>query len=137
MPLRDLIALVMLLALAVALAAGNLLITARRSAIPLPLQGTVTRVEVRPEKHPGKDDVYLVHLESGDVVELDAELAKQLSPGATVSKGAGDRTLMVNGEAVGLYCSRDFYGMMVTMPIAMALLLAAAIWSFSVSRRGA
>ena len=55
------------LAVVVALAAANVWVTFRRSGIPASLDGTVDRIEVRPEKHPGLDDVHLVTIAGKEV----------------------------------------------------------------------
>jgi hypothetical protein len=61
---------VILLALAVVLAAGNVWFAAARSTIPLAIDAEVKRKEVRHEKHPPRDDVWILDLEAISKPEL-------------------------------------------------------------------
>ncbi len=68
-----------------------------RSALPLSLDGTVTSVEVRHEKHPGVDDAWFVALDGGRPRHLDRDVAALLEPGDRVTKDAWSRTVTVDG----------------------------------------
>ena len=52
----------MLILLAVLLSLSDIAFAAWRSMIPMAVHGRVQSIEVRREKNPGKDDVYLLHL---------------------------------------------------------------------------
>ena len=69
-----------------ALAAWSLAV---RSTIPMALDGTVTSIETRHEKHPGVDDVWLVAID-GDQRHLDTEIAVGLSVGDHLEKERWD-----------------------------------------------
>jgi hypothetical protein len=109
-----------LIGLAMAFAVANIAVTAHRSLIPVALDGTITKMELRHEKHPGVDDVWLVTV--GDrLLHVDDEVAFQLHHGATVAKGAWETTLTVDGRQVGLALSPDAVGMLVVMPLAVVV----------------
>jgi len=117
----------------VALAAWSL---SARSAIPLELSGTVTQVEVREEKHPGVDDVWVVYVD-GDPRHLDAELAADLEVGDRISKDRWDTGLVVNGTTRGLSLSDDARAMFGVGPLAVLLVTLLALpgrW-FALRRR--
>jgi len=103
-----------------ALAAWSLAV---RSTIPIPLDGTVTSIETRQEKHPGVDDVWLVAID-GDQRQLDSEIAEGLSVGDHVAKERWDTRLELNGEARSLHLSDDSRAMLFLAPI-LALTAAA------------
>ena len=110
----------LLLAGVVAFAALNVVETVRRSWIPSAVDGTVESIQVRTEKNPGVDDVWLVTVD-GDTDHVDAEVGRRLAEGDMVSKAAGATTLQVNGRAVPLQLSRDARGMLVVMPLVVVL----------------
>ena len=110
-----------------ALAAWSLAV---RSTIPMALDGTVTSVETRHEKHPGVDDVWLVSID-GDQRHLDTEIAVGLSVGDHLEKERWDTHLEVNGEARSLHLSSDARAMLFLAPI---LALTAAV--LAVPQRG-
>ena len=101
---------------------GNLWTTLNRSTVPLSFDGVVTDVELREEKHPGVDDVYILYLGS-DAFVIDSEVASQIKTGDRVQKDAWSTDLRVNGESVTLGTSRDFEGMVIAMPLIMAAIL--------------
>lgn len=109
--------LVTLAALFAALAAWSL---AARSTIPLPLDGTVTQVEVREEKHPGVDDVWMVYID-GDPRHLDAELAAALEVGDRISKDRWETSLVVNDTTRDLTLSDDARAMFGVAPLSVLL----------------
>ncbi len=109
-----------LLVLAALLALGNLWFTFHRSGIPAALTGRVGRVEVRPEKHPGLDDVHLVTV-AGREIHLDAEVATLLAEGDEVRKSAWSTEIEVHGRTDAIGVSRDFLRMALAMPLLMAL----------------
>jgi hypothetical protein len=117
---------VLLITAAVVLAAGNIWYAAARSTIPLSLHDQVVDIEMRREKHPGKDDVYLLQLRSGRVLQIDPTIARVITPGSQISKDAWSRTLQIDSQAMDLKWSPDFYGMIRAMPAMMLLLLATA-----------
>ena len=98
--------------------------TISRSLIPRELVATVERIEVRHEKHPGIDDVWLVHFD-GDAVHVDAAVAQQLAEGLAVRKGAWATTLLSGSEAIPLGLSREARGMLWVMPLTVLSAVAA------------
>lgn len=99
--------------------------TAARSAIPLAWDGTVTRVEVRHEKHPGVDDAWFVSVD-GEETHVDAYVASLVREGVRVEKDRWERTLRVDGAAHPLRYTRDARRMLLVAPaIAGAAALAA------------
>lgn len=76
-----------------------------RSTIPTELQGTVTAIELRHEKHPGVDDVWLISVDKGPLHHVDADVAALLEKGDRVRKDAGDTTLIVNDAPQALSLS--------------------------------
>lgn len=113
-----------------ALAAWSLAV---RSTIPLALDGTVTSIETRQEKHPGVDDVWLVAI-GGERRHLDTEIAEALSVGDHVTKERWDTRLEVNGEERSLHLSHDSRSMLFLAPI---LALTAAVLAVPQRRSGA
>ena len=77
-----------------------------RSSIPMAIDAEVTSLEVRTEKHPGVDDVWLVGLD-GETHHLDAAVARRLPVGARVSKDRFARAMTVDGDRVELAPSDD------------------------------
>lgn len=87
-----------------------------RSTIPTALHGTVTGVEVREEKHPGVDDVWMVYVDDARPTHVDAAVASPLGVGDRVTKDRWDSTLHVDGEPQDLELSDDAQAMMVLAP---------------------
>lgn len=116
-PSRAVAAATFLLVLAVAFALVSVAAMVSRSAIPHALDGTVAHIEVRREKHPGVDDVWLVHLDDGSRLHVDAATAQRLDEGSRVRKPAWQATLAVDGEPVRLALSDDAIGMLWVMPL--------------------
>ncbi len=106
--------------LIVGLALGNLYTTLHRSGIPLGLDGVITRIEIRHEKHPGVDDVPLIWL-GNRAVHLDPEAARELRPGEKIFKRPMESSLQTPRGPVRLHPSRDFKGMAVLMPLIVLL----------------
>ena len=80
------------------------------------MHGTVARVEIRHEKHPGIDDVYLVEI-GGRTFHLDSAIASRLTQGDLIKKKGWSRSMKVNAQTVRLRVSPDFKGMLVAMPL--------------------
>jgi hypothetical protein len=120
---------VSLIAIATLLAAGNIWCAAARSLIPLALNDRVDRIELRREKHPGKDDVYLIALHGGSVLQIDQPVAEAMAIGSSVKKDAWSRTIQVDSRVVDLSWSADFQGMIKAMPAILAVVVAAAAWA--------
>ena len=102
----------------------NIGATVHRSLIPVGLDGTVARVEVRREKHPGIDDVWLVDVGQRRV-HADASIAQRLPEGTAVSKPPWSATLTADGQRIPLRLSGDAVGMLWVMPLAVAAAAAA------------
>ena len=109
-----------LLVLLLALALANLWSTFHRSGIPVALSGRVERVELRTEKHPGLDDVYLVRV-GGRTTHLDADVASLFEVGADVQKAAWSRSLTTSRGVQQISVSTDFKRMTIAMPLIVAL----------------
>jgi hypothetical protein len=107
--------------------------TVSRSLIPHGVDAIVSAVEVRREKHPGVDDVWLVHLDDGRRLHVDAALASRLREGSRVAKARGETQVAVDGAPVVLDFSRDALGMLWVMPL--TLLSGAAAAAASLRRR--
>ncbi|MGE0758899.1 MAG: hypothetical protein AB7F89_08385 [Pirellulaceae bacterium] len=116
----------LLIALAGALVAGNLWYSAARSLIPLALADEVRDVEVRREKHPGRDDVHLLTLRDGRVMHIDQAVATKVFIGSQLAKEAWSHELRVDDGEVALSWSDDFRGMRVAMPLVFAIVVATA-----------
>lgn len=97
-----------------------------RSAIPFHLDGTVTSIDVREEKHPGVDDAWFVGV-NGDDQHLDTALAKTLRIGDTVAKSRWDTTMIVNGQSRSLHLSNDAEAMLLLAPAAILTCAALAL----------
>lgn len=95
---------------------GNVAETFRRSTIPFQLTGTVDALEIRREKHPGLDDVYLLWMK-GHAIQVDAEVAKALQRGDHIAKPAWSNKLNTPRGQIALRVSEDFKGMLLTMPL--------------------
>ena len=90
-----------------------------RSTIPWHLNGTITEIDVRPEKHPGVDDAWYVSVD-GEARRWDATIAKRLEVGDHVAKDRWSTTLSVGQHDVPLSLSRDAKGMTLLGPILFA-----------------
>ena len=127
-PRASRIALALVAAVVVAFAAAGARALAARSTIPVAIDAEVTSVEVREEKHPGVDDVWLVGLDDG-THHLDAAVARTVQVGDRVVKERFSRTLLVDGEPVALRLSDDARMMLGVAPgtAAVAVVLAALL----------
>lgn len=105
-----------LVAAALVLAGGNLWVTLARSTIPLHIDGRVSDIELRFEKNPGVDDVYLVTV--GDrTIHVDAAVGPRLGVGNRLRKDRWERHIHVDDRAIPLSPSRDFRRMLGAMPL--------------------
>lgn len=119
---------VLLVTSALFLAAANLWYSAARSTIPLALNDQVNKIEVRREKHPGKDDVYLLTLRSGQILQVDRPVADAININHSIQKEAWARTLQIDSKVLNLGWSADFHGMIRAMPGTLLVVIATAIW---------
>lgn len=115
-----------LLLAALVFCAGNVAATLCRSTIPLELDGVVTRLETRSEKHPGIDDVHLLHLSSRETIQVDAEVAHHLRRGDRVVKRRWGTRLTTQRGSFALTPSADLRGMLAAMPLVLALTVLAS-----------
>lgn len=113
--------------LGVAFAALAVWTTAARSAIPLAWHGTVTRVEVRHEKHPGVDDAWFVFVD-GKEVHVDQAVAALVREGARVDKDRWQRSLRVDGTDHPLRYGTDARRMLLVAPAIAAAAALAAVY---------
>ena len=109
------VALALIAAVVVAFAAAGTWALVARSTIPVAIDAEVTSVEVRGEKHPGVDDVWLVGLD-GRTHHFDAAVARAVAVGDRVVKERFSRTLLVDGEPVPLRLSDDARAMLWVAP---------------------
>lgn len=116
-----------LLAIGVAFAGGNLWYTAARSTIPLELNGTIVSKQRKAEKWRGVDDVYLLVLDSGRRVQVDAAVFDAVAERQMIRKQAWDRTLEADGQAVPLDWSADTRGMLWAMPLMVLVCVAVGV----------
>lgn len=129
MPSPRLFTIAGLLAAAVALALGNVWFTAARSTIPLALHGVVKAKEVRREKHPGHDDVFLLALDSGRSLQVDAAVYQAVTKGESLSKSPWSEQLVHGHRTLALAWSADARGMFAAMPATILVMLALAVLS--------
>lgn len=118
-----------LLLLGLALGCGNIWVVAARSTIPLALNAEVIEVELRHEKHPGKDDVCLLHFATGEALHVDASVFKKIRAGDFVRKLPWSFEIVVNDESTPLMWSADFYGMIAAMPTILIALIATGFFA--------
>jgi hypothetical protein len=111
---------VILLAVVLALAMGNLWFTLLRSGIPRAFAGTVERIELREEKPGADDDVYLVTV-GARTMHLDAEVARELRERESISKRAWSAEIRTPRGPIRLHPSHDVVGMAVVMPVVIVL----------------
>ena len=111
-----------LLALALLFSAMGLATAARRSLIPTAVHGRVTNIEVRREKHPGRDDVYLVAVEGRSRV-VDRPVAEVVATGDQVDKDRWDARLQTSRGSRPLRYSDDVRGLLATLPVVLAAVL--------------
>jgi len=121
------LAISILLVLATALAVANVWFTAARSTIPLAVSGAVVRKEVRQEKHPPRDSVWLVRLDGQQVVQVDQAVFDAVEVGDDLRKERWSRKLLCNQQAIELDWSADTRGMLWAMPLSVGIIFAAAL----------
>jgi hypothetical protein len=107
---------------------ANIWVTASRSLIPRGVEGEVTSMDRRLEKHPGEDDVYLVGWDQGALVQVDRPVFEQVRQGAIIRKDAWSSAMQVDGKSVQLQFSRDFFGMVALALPASVVLLVYSRW---------
>ena len=118
-----------LLLLGFAFAAGNIWIAAARSTIPLGLNEKIAEKKIRREKHPGRDDVYLLHFNSGRTLHVDESVFESVHVGDSLSKEAWSKRLTHNQNVTELSWSSDFNGLIWVMPGALIVMLATAVYT--------
>lgn len=111
----------------VALALANVWISAARSTIPLELDDRVLAREIRTEKHPGNDDVYLLHLDPSGLTQVDRNVYEAAREDDSLRKGSWSRTLIIGANPFDLEWSTDFRGMVIAMPLTLVVLLLTAV----------
>jgi hypothetical protein len=110
-----------LLIIAVALAAANLWFAAIRSTIPLALDDIVGEREIRIEKHPGVDDVYLLTMKRAGTRQVDKPVYDQVKEGDRLRKRAWETRLMAGQRIVRLVWSADARGLAAVMPAVLII----------------
>lgn len=119
-------AVVLLLAMAFIFSELGAWSLAERSTIPISLDGTITDIEVRSEKHPGVDDVWIVWI-NGTGHHLDAAIASEMSVGEDVSKERWQKHLVVDGAKRPVSLSGEARAMLYLSPVMMLLCAALAL----------
>jgi hypothetical protein len=107
---------------------ANIWVTANRSLAMRSMEGVVTGMDRRLEKHPGEDDVFLLAWDGGPMVQVDSTLFERLHLGAIVGKEAWSMSIRVDGRQQELSLSRDFWGMLALALPAVIVLLYYARW---------
>jgi len=111
------------------LAAANIWLAAARSTIPLQLDDEVIGMRQLGEKHPGKDDVYLLDLHQQGRLQVDKHVFDVVKKGTRIRKVRWSRQIEHDGHTTVLEWSTDLRGMLWVMPgilIVMLLTLASA-----------
>lgn len=116
-----------LVLLACLLAAANIWFAAARSTIPLRLSDKILGKEIRREKHQGRDDVHLLHLERRGQVQVDREIFESVQVGQTLQKEGWSHELKHGDQIVTLHWSQDYRGLLRAMPGCLAVLIAMAV----------
>jgi hypothetical protein len=121
----------MLFFLAVALALANVWISAVRSTIPVKFDDRVVSREVRTEKHPGNDDVCLLYLDPAGLTQVDRRVYEAVQDGDSLQKASWSRTLNIGANSFELKWSIDCRGMVIAMPLTLAVILltGTVVWS--------
>ncbi|MCC6511938.1 MAG: hypothetical protein IT423_22765 [Pirellulaceae bacterium] len=119
MPRHKILPIILLYLLGIFFAGWNLWTTASRSTIPLAMDGVIHRKVRLIEKQPGVDDVYLIHLDNGQSIQVDEYFYKSVHQGESITKLAWERVVKVDGARAPLEFSGDFRGMLIAMPITM------------------
>ena len=128
---------VLLFALAALLAGVNTWFTAARSTIPLALDTTVLRKDVRRKKHEGRDDVYLLELTRLGQIQVDREIYESVSVGEILKKKRQSHELLHDDRLLLLDWSRDHQGMLAAMPMCLGILAALLATALNASRQSA
>lgn len=119
--------LTVLLILGFALAVFNMWCAAKRSLIPISVRGRVASKEIKFEKHPGRDDVCLLHLTSGEVLHIDSRVFEEIAEQGVIQKDAWKAELISNEKIIRLWWSNDSIGMFRAMPLIMFALVMTAV----------
>src|SRR5678815_6192228 len=96
----------------IVLCAENAWVAAARSLIPCSVNNVLIEKELRHEKHPGIDDVYLLALDNGAVLEADQPIFDAVRPSQRLAKQRWERALHIDQSTLPLTFSRDFAGML-------------------------
>ncbi len=115
-------------------AMANVWVTAGRSTIYYSLDGTVTAMDRRLEKHPGLDDVYLISINSRAWIQIDKGLFDQLHIGSQLTKERWSKQIEVEGQSSRLEYSSDLVGMVRALPLICAILIG---YGFFVAKQSA
>jgi hypothetical protein len=118
-----------LMMMAVLFAAGNAWFAAARSTIPLSLDAVVKAKEARHEKHPPRDDVYLLALGESQSIQVDQSVFDQIEDGDRLLKDRGSRTLRCDDHTVALEWSHDARGLFYAMPLVVLMMMAISVWA--------
>jgi hypothetical protein len=118
------ISVLVLLAIATLLAGANVWFAAARSLIPLEVDGVVVRKEIRREKHPGRDDVWLIGMRGQSLMQVDQAVFDHVAVGDHLRKQRWSRSLDNNAQPFDLDWSADTRGMVWAMPLILAVMLA-------------
>lgn len=114
----------------IVLCAENAWVTASRSLIPRSINNVLVGKELRREKHQGIDDVYLLTLDNGAVLEVDQPIFEAVRPSQRLVKDRWEHILHIDQSTLTLTFSPDYAGMLKTMPAAvgMFIIMGIAAW---------
>lgn len=110
-----------LLALGVALAVVGIAVPLLQTLIPRRVDGTVTRVDVRYEKHPGSDDIYVVTIGGHRPLVVHREVGRRLVEGEHVEKERFSRTLRQGDRTLRLGIPAETRGVLTVTALTLAL----------------
>lgn len=112
----------------------NVGITFARSTIPYALHGRIEAIDLKFEKHPGVDDVYLVTI-NGRSYHVDRAVGVRLDQSDRIDKQAWSASLRTPRETVRLRPSADARRMTAVMPVAVLAALALTLAGARIDRR--
>ncbi len=86
------------------------------------MNAVVTNKQIGTEKHPGVDDVYLITLDDSSSIRIDGDLFEKITSGDRLSKQAWQNEIDIAGRTERLEWSRDFYGLLWCMLLAIVIM---------------
>ena len=97
------------------------------SSTPVALNAEVVEKELRHEKHPGKDEVCLLHTGDGRILHVEKSVYDSVEVGS-LQKSAWSYEVANDGHGIQLAWSTDFNGMILAGPAHVIVILS---WDYS------